>query len=579
MQRSVMAVLAVLFAALNVAPALSQSSYDKAREYLAVRDFLSAAPYLVAAAKESPKNKEILTLTGDAFVELEKADSALIYYKRALDVDDEDLFVMRKTARTHALLSQFEAAHELMEDAFDLNEDDVYNYLTRGEIYIMQDSLTRADHAIRKAQSIDDEIPDTYVALGDLYYAQKVYQLAKTNYEEAIARDTTLLEPRIKLARAYWALAGKAGDRQVSNDLLKKSLIQWDMVTKQDTNNAPAFWEKGRILYLAQQYSPAARALLRYTVLRPDRPLAYWWLGRSFYEVQAIDSAIIYLELARQKVDTIADQASLMLARTYYLGKRFEDAAAQFGALQGKVEFEVKDYERYGRSAILSGDTVTAITNLREALDKEPDCKLQLMFGNVLRSGNQYDEAIDAFHKVFEVCDTLVDADRARVYFYIGISNFSRGSLDSAATALAEAVRLDSSNSFAIQRLAFTYREMDSTDKAMEAFRATIDVLKREIEAADSEAEKSRLFKQVDGSYVGLAGIIFGTKDFNELIRVCREWTAFNDKSEYGYLYHAIAEQSLQNVESACTYYRKVLGINPSNKTARQNVDALGCGN
>lgn len=558
-------VVAFLFICIcSVTAVFAQSNIEKARKHLVSNDYLNAAPHVVAAVNENPKNLEFLLLAGDVYRELEKLDSALMFYQRAEKVDDAPN-VLRKVAVVLSELGKHTEAINKIQEAVKEDKDDVYNYLVLGQVYINADSLQKADLVIRRAQNLNGDIADTYVALGDLYYAQKVYELAKINYDEAITRNATLLEPRIKLARTNYRLANSGVDKDEANEYFSASLKAWDEVTQLDTNNATAFYEKGRILFFAKKYVDAARSLHRYVALRPDGQLGRWYLAQSFYELRAYDSAEVYLQAVA--IDSVQDKKTSMLARSYMEMKDFTRSAAMYAQISKKGELEQEDMERYGYACILSGDTVTAVTVFKQAIERNPkNCTLMFRVGNLLRQRQEYADAIAVLQKRIENCP---DSLTSTTYYLIGVSFYSAGNLDSSIIALQESIKADSNSLQPYIQLGRAYFERDSTISLGQ------EVLSMAIEKAKGNVtENGRVVEQ---AFAMRCGKYLDAKEYDILKKITTEWVTLLPESEFGNLYKAISHQGTNDTEQACKYYKKVLKINPNNKPAKQNMSALGC--
>ena len=76
--------------------ALSQSSLDKAKKSFSERDYAKASAYALAAVNENPKNSEAMIIAGDALMESNKLDSAMILYKSAEKLSPKNAAAVRK---------------------------------------------------------------------------------------------------------------------------------------------------------------------------------------------------------------------------------------------------------------------------------------------------------------------------------------------------------------------------------------------------------------------------------------------------------------------------------------------------
>lgn len=558
--------IAILLIA-GVCTAFAQSNFSKAKDFVATKDYISAAPLILAATKESPKNLEVIALAGDIYRELEKPDSALVFYLKANDLESNNAVILRKLALTYSLLGKHTEAIEKMRYAIKKNDKDVYNYLTLGQLYIASDSLRQADFSIRKALSINDKIADGYVALGDLYYAQKVLELASQNYEEALKRDEKLIESRIKLARTYVRLANSNPNDQEANELFNKGLAEWDRIGREDPNNASAFFEQGKIYFLALQYSRAAKALSRFVQLRPDGKVGRWYLAQSLFEGKQYDSAIPHLEFTAKNLDSVTQKAEFLVARCYYYTKKYTLAATSFNNLSMKSPLKSEDIEKFGYASIFSGDTLNAIRRFQDAINEDPKkCRIMLPLANLLRERKQFPEAISVFKKRLVNCSDSMDA---KVYYFIGICYVADSTKsDSAISSFQECLKRDSMNLYARNQLAITYIATKNSQLAKEQ-------LTRSIELGKSKPEANKA--QLKQAYSLLCGIILESKNFTEIKKIAEEWVGLDPESVYAHLYLAIAHQGLEETDKACKEYREVLKRDPQNKAAKQNKDALQC--
>lgn len=554
---------ALVLMAVHAVSLHAQGDLEQAQTYAENKDYLNAAPYILSAVKKEPNNLEALVLAGDIYRELEKLDSALSFYQRAEKIEDETR-IMRKVAIVLSELGRHSEAIAKANAAVEEDKKDVYNLLTQGQVYINADSLQKADLIVRRAQTINKDIPETYVLLGDLYFAQKVYELAKMNYDEAVLRDPTLLEPRIKLARANYKMANAEVDSAAANELFGESLKAWDEVTRLDTNNAAAFFEKGRILFWSHQYKEAARALYRYAVLRPEGQLGRWYLAQSFYELRAYDSAEV--QLKQITIDSVQNKKSSMLARAYFETKEFAQAKQLYMDMKAANRLSMEDMERYGYASILSGDTTTALAAFKESIYANPkNCMLMFRVGNLLRQRQEYADAIAVLRKRIENCP---DSLSATARYLVGVSFYSAGNLDSAIYEYQQAIKTDSTVLQAYIDLGRAYFESKNSTSANLILSTAITV---------AQNNPTKYKREIEQIFSVRASNYFEAKDFAQLKKMATEWLAINVESEFGNLYKAIAHQGLNEKDDACRHYRSVLKINPNSKPAKDNMSSLGC--
>jgi tetratricopeptide (TPR) repeat protein len=467
---------------------------------------------------------------------------------------------------------------KVLDEAIKENDKDIDTWLQLGKALIAADSLKAAEIKITKAKAMDESNPETYIVLGDLYFAKRVYPLACSNYEEALKKDENNVQARINLAISYGKMANVEMDDDLRNELFKKSLVEWNTVTKQDPKNAKAFFEQGRIFYYAKQYKESAASLLKFVELRPSGSLGRWMLAQSLYEIGACDSARTHLEISAEQIDSVKTKAKLLLARCFYDKKEYAQSFEAYTVVAANSEMEMKDVRSFGTAALFAGDTTKAIELWNKAIDMDPEGNCQLMFlvGTQLNKMKMYGDAVTVLKRRLA---TASCTDRlSETNFTIGTAIFFDASQDTivanrAQTALPymlKAVEQDTNNLWASIYLGDVYAALDSMPKAKEAFRFAIDVA-----AADTSSAQNKSVMQQ--AFFKMTNMALEAKNWAEVTKVAKEWSDMSPDSEYAFLFLAFGNQGLQNTDAACIAYRKVLRINPKNTTASKNLNALQC--
>jgi tetratricopeptide (TPR) repeat protein len=577
---------------LAFAPIFAQSNLQKAKEQFTAKEYPAALPLARAAVKENPRDLASLLLLGDIYDALDQQDSSLAYYQKAQDVDYWKPEVMRKVTLGLSAVGKHAEALKKGEELTKTFPKDAESFLALSQVYVAgnespgfpNDALTKADAAVIKAQSINRELPATYVARGDIYFAQRVFELAKDNYEEALKRDPNLLDSRSKLAESYFRIANNPGTGKEENiKFVNLSLQEWDKVTKADTNNAKAFFNKSKIQFLAKKYAEAIPTLQRYLTLKPDAAQARWYLAQSAFilletEKKEYDTALVdYLEMSKKAIDTVAERADLMIAKTLLYKRDFKQSSEKFAEIKANKGLKPEDIELYARAAINNGDTATAVREYKDFFVKNPkSCKLMMSIGTALYTWRQYDDAIEIFRKRLESANCPPDSLNARAYYYVGAAFFSKNKLDSALPALQESLKLDPKALYVRSQLAMTLMEMKKPKEAKEEFLKILEV---------GKADPVKSNRDVNSAINMLCRIAHGSKSWMELKRYAQEWTTHDPDKAYGWFYSAIAAQNLQDTPNACKYYEETIkrmkaSATPDTKmisNLETQLEALGC--
>lgn len=557
----------------------ANTNFDKAKQFVAERDFESAEKEIILALKDKPNSQEILILAGDIYAELDKNVQSLSYYKRAYEEDKDNSLSARKYALALSEKGDFQDALKIIRKAIKNAKDDPYNNLVLGEILTNADSLKDADLAIRGAIRKNEKLPEGYLALGNLYFRQKVYELAQTNFEEALKLAPNNIPAQEKLATAYYRMGyfnSVNGERETANIYFTKSLAEWDKITKADTKNARAYYEKGRILFFASKFADAASSLSQYTTLRPEAdniPIVRWYLAQSYVKVGNCDAAEPHLVYASEKIDSVKDKAMLELARCYYNVKKFKQSAEAFTTIisRGEIKFESDDNERLGRAMFFSGgDTTKSMSYLLTAVQQNPrKCRLMDFLGDQYYRRKMFVESIEMQRMRIASCG---DSISARAYTLIGSAYYSLNNVDSALISLNMALAKDSNQVFARSLLISCYL----TQKKLPEVRTELANVSRII-LGDPIKYKNDI-PTIENSYSQVWKQYYDAKDYPEALKVAKSMADVNPTTgTAGWLRVAFSHQALQDKDGACKAYSEVLKRDPKNESALKNKKDLLC--
>lgn len=550
---------------------LYSQSVDELKTLIDNGQYLDAEK-LAKNINNNSESQKLMILKGDIYFELENYEEAKKAYERAYNIDDNIESII-KWGRILSINKNYEKSEKVLKEGMDDFEENIPIRLELASNYIRAGKLTDAEVQIKRARDIDEDDPRIYVTEGDMYFDQRVYELSKKSYEKALILDANLKEARAKLATSYYWLANREADQDLSNELFTMSLTEWDRVTKQDTMDASAFFNKGKILFFAKQYKGAVPALFRYYELRPDGDLGRWYLGQSLYELGLCDSAAPQLKYVSENIDSVKFKAQLLMARCYYDNKDYLNSKATYKSIldmdKDNPEIEEADIRRYGTAQLFTGDTTAALTIYKDLVNKNPDasCNLMNMVGRLMFSAKKYDEALFFFNKRLSTT-ACSDSTDSKIIYYKGLSYLFMEQRDTAITYLLKSASMDSTDAGSYVYLGDAYAGNEDDVKAVLNFERAI-----EISLVYPEQNKNNL----RSANAKLAGLYYKSKDWKKLVGVGKSWDEDQPDVEYGALYTAIAYQGMGDVANACKWYTKVLKINPNNKAAAQNKSALGC--
>ncbi len=526
----------------------------------------------VASISNNSENMDLLLIKGDVYLELDELEEAKKAYAAAYDIDDIPKSIT-KYGMILSMTEDYKKSEKVLEDGIDDYEDNIPIRLELASNYIRAGKLTDAEVQIKRARDINEDDPRIYITEGDMYFDQKVYELSKKSYEKALKLDENQNEARAKLATSYYWLGNRELDQDLANEYFTISLKEWDKVTKQDTMDAKAFFNKGKILFLAKKYKDAVPALFRYYELRPDGNLGRWYLGQSLYNLGLCDSAAPQLKYVSENIDSVQFKAKLLMARCFYENKNYNESKSAYKSLleedKDNPEIEDTDIRWYGTAQLFTGDTTAALATYKGLVNKSPEgsCNLTNLVGRMMFSSKKYDEAIYFFNRRLET-EVCSDSTDAKVLYYKGLSYLFMKQADSAIVYLNRSYAMDTTDAGPLVYLGDAYAGKEDMENAVLNFEKAI-----ETSTAYPEINKNN----IRSSYGKLSGLYYKQKAWKKLLKVAVAWANEQPDIEYGPLYAAIAYQGMGDVPNACKWYGKVLKINPKNKAAAQNRSALGC--
>lgn len=580
---------------LNFSLAFSQSNFDKMKKLVSEKEYVQAESLITSVSSENTKDFAAQSLCGDIYFELESYEKALKSYQIALKIN-ENSEIRRKIATTYSMLNNFTEAYKVINQSIKDDAKDALNYLTLADILLAEnevlnisanenksskisENIVNVELNVSKAKKIDSKNPRAYLMLGNMYFSQGVYELAKTNYEEALKFDENLHDARAKLATSYYWMGNRESDQTLSNEYFNLSLAEWNKLTKLDPKNAKAFYEQGRLFFLGKKYENAARSLNQYAALRPDGVLGRWMLAQSFVEIRKCDSAETHLDFVSKNLDSVKLKSKFLLARCSYDNKNYKKASALYNELQKDTTFDFVDSRKQATASLFSGDTVNAVNMFRNVVAKFPEnaCTINDLVGRLLFSSKKYDEALYFITSRLNN-SKCSDSNDAKQYYFGGISYFNLAikdssnpelkklKLDSAKNYLTKAISLDSNYINAMVNLASVY-EAQGDEAGSESL----------IDKSISLASKDTLvYKQVlQQAFFKICGSKLTKKKYQELQKYSKLWIEVLPSSAYGYLYLAVSYQGMSEKDEACKNYKKCLQIDPNNGTAKSNYEKL----
>ena len=584
LNKTLIALMFVLFAGV----ALGQTNVEKVKKLYDQGKLSEAVKYVEEASNEAKRDADFQILCGDIYFELEDLEGAERCYRKAQKRDSDHLQMLMKLGRVLHLQKKTKEAFELLDEAIDEGDDKIEPYLEYAAAHIRDKNIGDAQTMINKAKKINDEDARVFLTSGDMYFAQGIYELAKKDYLEALKYDISNIEARSNLATSYYWLANREADADLRNEYFALCLKEWQNITKYDPNYAKSFFEQGKILFWANRPKDAAPKLNRFVALRPNHKLGRWYLAQSLQSIGRCDSASSHLRWVSENIDSVKVKSRLLLAQCYFKNKEYSDAVGAYEKIISDTTLGLKDMKMYGNASLLLGDTAKAVEIWDKTIEMKPDasCGLMMMLGQLSYMKKDYLRAAHYFELKLNT-EGCSDAKDGKANSLLGQSYLFAANqkelddslklerLSSAEIYLKKAIELDSTNFRAQVYLGDVFAGGGDKQSAINLYAKIIE---------SASVDKVKYKSNLRQAFAKISGLYLKQKQLDKVIEYGTLWAEFQPESEYGSLYVAIAYhnkyaagQDDADFNKACKWYRKVLEINPNNKSARKSLNDLGC--
>ena len=393
------------------------------------------ATQALSAIPEASRSAKLYSALGYTYEQQKQYKNAIVAYRRAIELDRDNLDAIRGLAQNLLNDGQTDAALEQYKIIAESNPEDAKTYLQMGEIYRRQGKFDLALESLKKAESmVQDsiEVP---------YNIAAVYQ-AQGRYDEAA---------------------------QVLQDLLNKTEKADASYTQGERNNRAVFLERLGTNYRDAGNNQAAIDTFRKMLTLGDENATrgYQQIIDTYREAKQWQQATA---VAREAVQKMPNDRGLRMVLDSQLADMGEPDKA-LKDVRSLLKGTPEDREIYVAIAQMN-TRLKHWTDAHDALDKaeqlstKPDEKEYIYFlrGSTFEREKKYDQAEDQFRKVL-----ATDPQNAMTLNYLGYMMADRGvKLDEAVTLIKKAVDLEPSNGAYLDSLGWAYFKLGKLDLAEE---------------------------------------------------------------------------------------------------------------
>jgi tetratricopeptide (TPR) repeat protein len=390
---------------------------------------------VLSSIPDAGRSAKLYSALGSTYEQRKEYKKAIDAFKKAIQLDRDNLDAIRGLAENLMNDGQTDAALEQYEVIADANPEDAQTYLRMGEIYRRQGKYDQALESLKKA---DTMVPDS---LEVPYNMAAVYQ-AQGRYDEAL---------------------------KLLQDLVKKTEKPDTSYSQADRNNRSIFVERLGLVYRDQENYPAAVETFRKMLTLGDENAkrGYQDIIDTYRESKQWPQATATAREAVQKLPNDREVRMVLDAQLADTGEADKALADVHSMLNGKPE----DREIYITLAQMNTrlkrwtDAEEAL-NKAESLSTSPEDKEYVYFlrGSTYEREKKYDEAETEFKKVLSI-----HPQSAVVLNYLGYMNADRGvRLDESLNYIKQAVTLDPGNGAYLDSLGWAYFRLGKYDLAEE---------------------------------------------------------------------------------------------------------------
>ncbi|HKW99969.1 MAG TPA: tetratricopeptide repeat protein [Bryobacteraceae bacterium] len=488
------------------------------------------------------------------------------------------------------------------------------------------DYTNKAIEYYRQAMKLDPSASFLAEELTDLYIQAGRIKDAVSEAEDLIKQNPDNLDARRLLGRVYARLIGDPQQNRINEEMLKRSIEQFQKVTEKDPKDIESWLMLGRLERVAHNSVDAEKAYKKVLDQDASNEEALTGLAMVYSEVGDTRNAIEMLRLVTSKNP---NPRTLSALATFYEQNRDYANAADAWKQALQMDPENGRIKRALAQDVLFTDHFDEALKLyNEIAASDPrDAQVQLRISEIYRQKGDFAKARAAFTKAKDL-----DHDSLEVRYEEVSLLEAEGKTDDAIAALknilADTAKKSysdserSSRTMLLERLGMIYRNANRTSEAVDAFRqiaqvdpnaaprASVEVIntysgakdfakaQEEAQAALKKFPKERMVKlahaslladqgKFDDAIAELKGLLNGEKDretqlaiaqisergkrFDEMAKALdgAEKLSDNNQDKQAVLFmRGAMYERMKKFDEAEAEFRKVLAIDPDNAGA-----------
>jgi tetratricopeptide (TPR) repeat protein len=402
------------------------------------------AQQVLTAVPEGRRSAKLFSALGLTYEQQKDYKKAIDAYKKAMELDRDNLDAVRGLAQNLMNDNQTEAALEQYQAIVEADPQDAQTYLRIAEIYRRDGKFDQALTSLKKAETI---LPDSQ----EIPYSIAVIYEAQGKYDEAV---------------------------QLLQQLIQKSEKPSGEYTASEKNNRSVFIERLGSTYREQNKTQLSVDTFRKLIPMGDETAtrAYQQIIETYRDAKMWPEATAAAKEGSEKFPNDRDLKTVYAAQLADMGQAEKGLQMVNAQITGKNPTE--DRQAYLTLAQMYSrlkrwkDAEDAIMQA-DKLSTKPEDKDYTSFvaGSIYERQKKYDQAEEMFRKVL-----ASDPKNAMALNYLGYMLADRGTrLDEALGLIRRAVALDPQSGAYLDSLGWAYFKMGNYEQAEENLRKAIE--------------------------------------------------------------------------------------------------------
>ena len=331
---------------------------------------------------------------GRTFAELNRYEDALLYYNKAIRIQENYIQAWNQKGNALYELKKYEKALQAYDKAIQINPENsqtsLNNWIGRGLVLQQLKRFNEALSSFAKAVQIEPKSHIAWQGQGDILFKLKRYKEAIEAYKKTVDLNKSSYNNWYKLGQCYHKM-----------EEYKEARKAYEKAVEVQPDSAVAWYHLGNIWLQLEKYEEAVKAYDKTVRLEPHSAASWYSRGHALMKWEKPEEAIkSYEEALRLKGSKEDPELLYSLGWGLHELSRYEEAIARYDRV---LDFRPEDYQAWynrGHALFKLEEYEEAIASYEKAVAiKQDHYESWYSQGNVLMTLERYEEAIACYEK------------------------------------------------------------------------------------------------------------------------------------------------------------------------------------